>query len=42
MCPLYKTVGMMRSIIAYFDEAKKLIMMSAQTENKINWSTILA
>lgn len=40
MCPLYKTVGMMRSIITYYDQAKKTILESSG-ENKITWNVIL-
>lgn len=39
MCPLYKTVGMMKSIVFYYDEAKRAIIESP-IEAKITWATI--
>lgn len=39
MCPLYKTVGMMRSIVNFYDEAKRAIVESPP-EAKITWATI--
>jgi V-type H+-transporting ATPase subunit A len=38
-CPLYKTAGMMRCIITYFEDAKKVITES-QGENKIGWNIV--
>jgi len=40
MCPLYKTVGMMRCIVTFFDAAKKSIVDSSQTQNRITWNYI--
>lgn len=40
MCPLYKTVGMMKAIVCYFDEAKKAIVESSGRDVKLNWATI--
>ena len=39
MCPLYKTIGMMRCIVTYFDLGKKAIIESTG-ENKITWNYI--
>lgn len=41
MCPLFKTVGMMKAIVCYYDEAKKAIVESTNRDVKLNWSTIL-
>lgn len=38
-CPLYKTIGMMRSIVHYFDTAKKAILESSG-ESKITFNVI--
>ena len=40
MCPFYKTVGMMRNIITFFDLARHAVETTAQSENKITWATI--
>lgn len=40
MCPLYKTVGMMKAISTYYDEAKKAISESSNRDIKLNWVTI--
>lgn len=40
MCPLFKTVGMMRSIVTYYDQAKKTIQESS-ADAKITWNVIL-
>lgn len=39
MCPLEKTVGMMKCIVHFFDEAKRAIVESP-AEAKISWATI--
>lgn len=39
-CPFYKTVGMLRNIIAFYDMAKYAVESTAQSENKITWNTI--
>lgn len=39
MCPLYKTVGMMKTIVHFYDEAKRAIIESP-AEAKITWATI--
>jgi len=40
MCPIYKTVGMMRCIVVFFDQAKKAIIESSG-ENKITMNIII-
>ncbi|KAL4498527.1 hypothetical protein ABPG72_019645 [Tetrahymena utriculariae] len=40
MCPLEKTIGMMRGIFTYYDNARKTIVESSG-ETKINWNEIL-
>jgi len=39
MCPLYKTIGMMKCIICYHDAAKKAILESS-AEHKITYSLV--
>lgn len=39
-CPFYKTVGMMKNIIAFYDMAKHSVESTAQSENKITWAII--
>jgi len=39
MCPLSKTIGMMKVIVHFHDNAQKTIAESTG-ERKINWSTI--
>jgi V-type H+-transporting ATPase subunit A len=39
MCPLYKTVGMMRCLVHFYDEAKKIINESPP-EAKVTWNII--
>jgi V-type H+-transporting ATPase subunit A len=39
-CPLYKTVGMMKCIVHYYDTARKSIVES-KGEHKITWNLIL-
>jgi V-type H+-transporting ATPase subunit A len=39
-CPLYKTLGMMRCICRFFENAKRLIGDSMKTEKKISWAII--
>jgi len=40
MCPLYKTIGMMRVIAHFYDQSLKTIQESTGEEHKIGWSTI--
>jgi len=39
-CPFYKTVGMMRNMIAFYDMAKTAVESTAQSDNKITWGII--
>ncbi|KAJ4431694.1 hypothetical protein ANN_20296 [Periplaneta americana] len=39
-CPFYKTVGMLRNIIAFYDMSRHAVESTAQSENKITWSVI--
>lgn len=41
-CPLYKTIGMMKCIVCFFENAKRVILESQMTEKKISWSVINA
>jgi V-type H+-transporting ATPase subunit A len=40
MCPLYKTIGMMRAIVSFFDYAKKAIVESSG-DQKITFNLVL-
>lgn len=40
MCPLEKTIGMMRSIFTYYDNSRRAIVESSG-ETKVNWNEIL-
>lgn len=39
-CPFYKTVGMLKNMIAFYDMARHAVESTAQSENKITWSVI--
>ena len=39
-CPFYKTVGMLRNIISFYDMSRHVVETTAQSENKITWSVI--
>lgn len=39
-CPFYKTVGMLKNMIAFYDLAKHAVESTAQAENKITWAII--
>jgi V-type H+-transporting ATPase subunit A len=39
-CPLYKTVGMMKCIVKFFELAKRTINDSIKSERKISWAVI--
>ncbi|KAJ9586853.1 hypothetical protein L9F63_019535, partial [Diploptera punctata] len=39
-CPFYKTVGMLRNIIAFYDMSRHAVESTAQSENKITWGVI--
>lgn len=39
-CPFYKTVGMLRNIITFYDLARHAVESTSQSENKITWNII--
>merc|ERR1711963_169232 len=39
-CPFYKTVGMLRNIVAFYDLARHSVESTAQSEKKVTWSMI--
>jgi V-type H+-transporting ATPase subunit A len=39
-CPFYKTVGMLRNMIGFYDMARHAVETTAQSDNKITWNTI--
>nr|BAA36691.1 vacuolar-type H+-ATPase subunit A [Ascidia sydneiensis samea] len=39
-CPFYKTVGMIRNMIAFYDMARASVESTAQSDNKITWAII--
>ncbi|XP_040583642.1 V-type proton ATPase catalytic subunit A [Lepeophtheirus salmonis] len=39
-CPFYKTVGMLRNIVAFYDLARHAVESTALSENKITWGII--
>lgn len=39
-CPFYKTVGMMKNIIAFYDMARQVVNRTAQSDNKVTWQVI--
>ncbi|VDP15502.1 unnamed protein product, partial [Soboliphyme baturini] len=39
-CPFYKTVGMMKNMIAFYDMAKQAVESTSQSDNKITWAII--
>uniref|UniRef100_A0A915M2F4 H(+)-transporting two-sector ATPase n=1 Tax=Meloidogyne javanica TaxID=6303 RepID=A0A915M2F4_MELJA len=39
-CPFYKTVGMMKNMIAFYDFARHAVESTAQSDNKITWAII--
>lgn len=39
-CPLHKTLGMMRCIVKFFENAKRVINESIKSERKISWAII--
>lgn len=39
-CPFYKTVGMLKNIIAFYDMSRHAVESTAQSENKITWTVI--
>ncbi|KAF6200220.1 hypothetical protein GE061_006523 [Apolygus lucorum] len=39
-CPFYKTVGMLKNMIAFYDLARHTVESTAQSEHKITWAVI--
>ena len=39
-CPFYKTVGMLRNMVGFYDMARHAVESTAQSDNKITWGTI--
>jgi len=39
-CPFYKTVGMLKNTISFYDLARHAVESTAQSENKITWGVI--
>ncbi|CAO4380816.1 unnamed protein product [Caenorhabditis nigoni] len=39
-CPFYKTVGMLKNMIGFYDLARHSVESTAQSENKITWNVI--
>merc|ERR1711972_388432 len=39
-CPFYKTVGMLKNIVAFYDLARHSVESTAQSDNKITWNVI--
>ncbi|VVC88745.1 unnamed protein product [Leptidea sinapis] len=39
-CPFYKTVGMLRNIIAFYDMSRHAVESTAQSDNKVTWNVI--
>ncbi|CAG0878533.1 unnamed protein product [Darwinula stevensoni] len=39
-CPFYKTVGMLKNMIAFYDLARHAVESTAQSETKITWGVI--
>lgn len=39
-CPFYKTVGMLKNMMTFYDLAYNVVTSTAQSENRITWSVI--
>ena len=39
-CPLHKTLGMMKCIIRFYDNAKRVINESLKSDKKVSWAII--
>lgn len=39
-CPFYKTVGMLKNMITFYDLSYNVVTSTAQSENRITWSVI--
>uniref|UniRef100_A0A3Q1J288 H(+)-transporting two-sector ATPase n=1 Tax=Anabas testudineus TaxID=64144 RepID=A0A3Q1J288_ANATE len=39
-CPFYKTVGILSNMVAFYEMARRLVEVTAQSENKVTWAII--
>merc|ERR1712176_446545 len=39
-CPFYKTVGMMKNMIHFYDLARNAVENTSESENKVTWNVI--
>uniref|UniRef100_A0A1I7Y456 H(+)-transporting two-sector ATPase n=1 Tax=Steinernema glaseri TaxID=37863 RepID=A0A1I7Y456_9BILA len=39
-CPFYKTVGMLKNMITFYDLSRHAVESTAQSDNKVTWNTI--
>jgi len=39
-CPFYKSVGMLKNMIGFYEMARHAVESTAQSDNKVTWSTI--
>ncbi|MCP6116822.1 hypothetical protein NL387_26405, partial [Klebsiella pneumoniae] len=39
-CPFYKTVGMLKNIITFYDMSRHAVESTAQSDNKVTWNVI--
>ncbi|TKR80357.1 hypothetical protein L596_014442 [Steinernema carpocapsae] len=39
-CPFYKTVGMLKNMIAFYELARNAVEATAQNDSKVTWNTI--
>ena len=39
-CPFYKTVGMLKNMISFYDLARHSVESTAQSDNKVTWNII--
>uniref|UniRef100_UPI00397EC5A9 hypothetical protein n=1 Tax=Salmonella sp. s51228 TaxID=3159652 RepID=UPI00397EC5A9 len=39
-CPFYKTVGMLKNIVAFYNLSKHSVESTSTSENKITWAAI--
>ena len=39
-CPFYKSVGMLKNFMLFYDLARRAVESTAQSENKITWAII--
>ncbi|KAI6214561.1 hypothetical protein M3Y94_00283100 [Aphelenchoides besseyi] len=39
-CPFYKTVGMLKNMISFYDLSRHAVEATAQQDNKVTWNTI--